>query len=339
MESDGMMVITSQHNYGDNKKPGRCPAVPSDPKGPCVDLPICSVDSDCYGVQKCCPNGCGHECLFPVDPKPGICPPSGGGTCAEHCSKDSDCQDVQKCCSNGCGHDCFFPVTVKPGTCPTLPPDTVGTCVDLCTVDSDCLGDQKCCSHGCGHSCSSTVNVCPPEPKCPVPPNGPPGTCKPQCKFEYNVINELRCRVKCVIGPQGPQGPPCPPTGCPGAGIPEPPAQQGFSGALLGGERSKPGTCPVLQPGSGGTCVEKCRTDSDCPWKLKCCSSGCGHICQYPGPIPTCAPACDKSCPFGFVLDENNCPICECKTGNTLYIVLILILTTSRYRKKWYECQ
>ncbi|VDI42131.1 Hypothetical predicted protein [Mytilus galloprovincialis] len=253
---------------------------------------------------------------YGVDPKPGTCPPGGGGTCAEHCSKDSDCQDVQKCCSNGCGHDCFFPVTVKSGTCPTLPPHTVGTCVDLCSVDSDCLGGQKCCSHGCGHSCSSPVSSCPSEPKCPNPPNGPPGTCKPQCIFEYKVINGLRCKVKCVIGPQGPQGPPCPPTGCPGAGIPEPPAQQGFSGALLGGERTKPGTCPVFPPGSGGTCVEKCRTDSDCPWKLKCCSSGCGHICQYPGPIPTCAPACDKPCPFGFVLDENNCPICECKTGS-----------------------
>ncbi|VDI33096.1 Hypothetical predicted protein [Mytilus galloprovincialis] len=206
--------------------------------------------------------------LHLVDPKPGACPASGGGTCAEHCSKDSDCKDVQKCCSNGCGHDCFFPVTVKPGACPTLPPDTVGTCVNLCSVDSDCLGDQKCCSHGCGHSCSSPVSSCPPEPKCPIPPNGPPGTCKPQCIFEYKVINGLRCKVKCMIGPPGPQGPPCPPTRCPGGGIKLPPAaQQGFSGALLG------------------------------------------------GPIPTCAPVCDKPCPFGFMLDENNCPICECKTG------------------------
>ncbi|CAC5417526.1 unnamed protein product [Mytilus coruscus] len=34
-----------------------------------------------------------------------------------------------------------------------------------------------------------------------------------------------------------------------------------------------------------------------------------------PAPTPTCAPVCEKPCPFGFVLDGNNCPICECKTG------------------------
>ncbi|CAC5417536.1 unnamed protein product [Mytilus coruscus] len=243
-----------------NRKPGRCPVVLPESIGPCIDLPVCNVDSDCHGVQKCCPNGCGHECLFPV--------------------------------------------TVKPGTCPTLPPDTAGTCVDLCSVDSDCLGDQKCCSHGCGHSCSSPVSSCPPVPKCPIPPRGPPGTCKPPCIFEYMVINGLRCRVKCFRGPQGPRGPLCPPTGCPGVGQPEQAAQQDSTGAILE-ERSKPGTCPVFPPGSGGTCVEKCRTDSDCPWILKSCSSGCGHICHIPANTDT----------YGFVLDENNCPICECKTG------------------------
>ncbi|CAC5356752.1 WFDC3 [Mytilus coruscus] len=265
--------ILSNASIVGNGKPGRCPAVLPDSIGPCVDLPICNVDSDCYGVQKCCPNGPNG---FPVDPKPGTCPvlpPGSAGTCAEHCSVDSDCQDVQKCCSNGCGHDCFFPAWYLSST----PPDTAGTCVDLCSVDSDCLGDQKCCSHGCGHSCSSPVSSCPPEPKCPIPPRGPPGTCKPQCIFEYKVINGLRCRIKCVIGPQGPRGPPCPPTGCPGAGQPEPAAQQGFSGALLGEHH-----CPV-DPGPNSNCYghyhRYCNNDSSCPKRTKCCKQGCSYKC------------------------------------------------------------
>lgn len=33
-----------------------------------------------------------------------------------------------------------------------------------------------------------------------------------------------------------------------------------------------------------------------------------------------CPPVCAIFCPFGNILDENNCPTCECKTGTILHI-------------------
>lgn len=40
-----------------------------------------------------------------------------------------------------------------------------------------------------------------------------------------------------------------------------------------------------------------------------------------------CPPVCAIFCPFGNILDENNCPTCECKTGtiqNKLYGVALM---------------
>uniref|UniRef100_A0A8C9CT29 WAP domain-containing protein n=1 Tax=Phocoena sinus TaxID=42100 RepID=A0A8C9CT29_PHOSS len=45
-------------------------------------------------------------------------------------------------------------------------------------------------------------------------------------------------------------------------------------------DERRPGTCPQLTPGSSGTCVEMCRGDESCPLGQKCCSNGCGHVCQ-----------------------------------------------------------
>ncbi|XP_063438149.1 chelonianin-like [Mytilus trossulus] len=45
---------------------------------------------------------------------------------------------------------------------------------------------------------------------------------------------------------------------------------------------TKPGFCPLVQPGSFGTCVEECSGDEGCPGDKKCCSNGCGHVCEAP---------------------------------------------------------
>ena len=45
---------------------------------------------------------------------------------------------------------------------------------------------------------------------------------------------------------------------------------------------TKPGMCPVLEPGFIGACVELCQDDLNCPGMRKCCSNGCGHTCQKP---------------------------------------------------------
>uniref|UniRef100_A0A3P8R2W5 WAP domain-containing protein n=1 Tax=Astatotilapia calliptera TaxID=8154 RepID=A0A3P8R2W5_ASTCA len=136
-----------------DSKPGVCPVryyIHAD----CTKS--CSKDSDCHDNEKCCSNGCGHECMAPVIVKPGLCPhrlPAALGPCVESCSTDSDCHDSEKCCSNGCGHECMVPDIVKPGVCPLGHPPTFGPCVESCSKDSDCTDKKKCCSNGCGHEC------------------------------------------------------------------------------------------------------------------------------------------------------------------------------------------
>uniref|UniRef100_A0A674CQJ0 WAP domain-containing protein n=1 Tax=Salmo trutta TaxID=8032 RepID=A0A674CQJ0_SALTR len=81
--------------------------------GICAEL--CSNDSDCHKDEKCCYNGCGHDCIAPTQVGYGprvtdtpiyLCPRRrwGMGICAELCSNDSDCPNDEKCCHNGCGH-------------------------------------------------------------------------------------------------------------------------------------------------------------------------------------------------------------------------------------------
>ena len=41
-------------------------------------------------------------------------------------------------------------------------------------------------------------------------------------------------------------------------------------------------TCPNVQPGSVGICLQNCSSDSDCTNGQKCCSNGCGRACTQP---------------------------------------------------------
>uniref|UniRef100_A0A671M325 WAP domain-containing protein n=1 Tax=Sinocyclocheilus anshuiensis TaxID=1608454 RepID=A0A671M325_9TELE len=88
-------------------KPGVCPGnnLEEAMLGVCAEM--CSHDSDCPNDEKCCSNGCGHQCMPPYNEKPGVCPSKNlgeEGLCVEMCSHDSNCPNDQKCCSNGCGH-------------------------------------------------------------------------------------------------------------------------------------------------------------------------------------------------------------------------------------------
>ncbi|XP_032375645.1 WAP four-disulfide core domain protein 2-like [Etheostoma spectabile] len=88
-------------------KPGVCPHWPWD-AGLCVEF--CFNDSDCLEDEKCCSNGCGHQCMAPYTVKPGTCaPPQGTTTCAEYCYHDGQCPGEQKCCKTTCGHACSAP--------------------------------------------------------------------------------------------------------------------------------------------------------------------------------------------------------------------------------------
>lgn len=58
-------------------------------------------------------------------------------------------------------------------------------------------------------------NPCPPEPVCPSLPVRP-DQCEPSCKFEYETLNGITCKIRCTRGPLGPRPRPgqlCPPTG------------------------------------------------------------------------------------------------------------------------------
>lgn len=79
--------------------------------------------------------------------------------------------------------------------------------------------------------------------------------------------------------------------------------------------KSKPGRCPVLPLFlSRILCIasdDECTCDADCDNNLKCCSNGCIRTCQKP--VVTCpVRLCKKSCPFGYVYDDNECQLCEC---------------------------
>uniref|UniRef100_G3NV00 WAP four-disulfide core domain 2 n=1 Tax=Gasterosteus aculeatus aculeatus TaxID=481459 RepID=G3NV00_GASAC len=88
-------------------KPGVCPRRHWG-SGPCAEF--CSNDSDCPSDEKCCHNGCGHECTAPYEVKLGRCPsPRGTPMCAEFCHHDGQCPGEQKCCKTSCGHACSEP--------------------------------------------------------------------------------------------------------------------------------------------------------------------------------------------------------------------------------------
>ncbi|RNA33471.1 WAP four-disulfide core domain 18-like [Brachionus plicatilis] len=58
----------------------------------------------------------------------------------------------------------------------------------------------------------------------------------------------------------------------------------------------KPGSCPPSP--DFGICVEACSHDFSCPENLKCCSNGCGHVCQAPVSDEIVKPIEEiKSCP------------------------------------------
>uniref|UniRef100_A0A3B1II23 WAP four-disulfide core domain 2 n=1 Tax=Astyanax mexicanus TaxID=7994 RepID=A0A3B1II23_ASTMX len=88
-------------------KPGVCPQRKWG-SGMCAEY--CSDDSDCPNNEKCCHNGCGHECTAPYTVKPGRCTkPKGTPMCAEYCYHDGQCPGEQKCCQTTCGHACSEP--------------------------------------------------------------------------------------------------------------------------------------------------------------------------------------------------------------------------------------
>ncbi|XP_016367540.1 WAP four-disulfide core domain protein 2-like [Sinocyclocheilus rhinocerous] len=108
--TDAKKLVTGNGEAQPKKaKPGVCPIFNLDGAVFIACLELCSHDGKCPNDEKCCSNGCGHQCMPPYKEKPGVCPKINLeddmiGDCAEMCSQDGHCPDDEKCCSNGCGH-------------------------------------------------------------------------------------------------------------------------------------------------------------------------------------------------------------------------------------------
>lgn len=95
-------------------------------------------------------------------------------------------------------------------------------------------------------------------------------------------------------------------------------------------------SCPPVEEGVAGMCVQTCDSDSECNEGEKCCSNGCGHTCTTPVPIPyvapllrcpatdpnmagTCQQECDShvNCSSGQLCCSNGCGF-TCVAGEQL---------------------
>ncbi|XP_033641761.1 prestalk protein-like isoform X2 [Asterias rubens] len=343
---------------------GLCPSVDEDTVGICIES--CQHDGNCTETQKCCTNGCGHQCVQAVLPeqdegtKMGDCPiPDRDviGLCLEECSVDRDCSGDLKCCSNGCGHQCIEAVQERPvihaGDCPLIDDGVFGVCSESCHHDGNCTETQKCCSNGCGHSCMEVVQpvVCaeimcaiycefgyqqtqdgcdtcscledtdPDLSGCPIVnadvfglcvedcrihsdcnefhiccPNG----CGHQCMVPSNVVcAEIMCAIYCEFGYQQTQD------GC-------------DTCSCVEDRMVKEGSCPVLEDGMIGLCVESCSSDGECNNDMKCCSNGCGHTCVQPVKVVCAEIMCAIYCEFGYQQNQDGCDTCSCLEDTTV---------------------
>ncbi|XP_006811183.1 uncharacterized protein LOC102804263 [Saccoglossus kowalevskii] len=83
---------------------------------------------------------------------------------------------------------------------------------------------------------------------------------------------------------------------------------------------NKDGVCPVVDKDSIGSCQQECEKDSECDGENKCCSNGCGRMCQAPvfafndkAPLPGSCPKVSTDS-IGVCMDSCSCHS-QCKEG------------------------
>ena len=283
-------------------KRGECPLADYIPPENCSDTSDkCDYDSQCPGKDKCCATGCLKECITPpVKTKPGECPlndyipPELCEVTEDECEEDEDCKGRDKCCSSGCNLECITPpiiVIEKPGKCPTvdfIDRESCEVTTDECNDDYDCKGRDKCCATGCIQEC-----VTPPrrpvtptplkQGECPPSANIPPENCS---DTSNKCDNDLQCpgKDKCCA------------TGC-------------FNECITPPVKTKPGECPLndyIPPELCEVTEDKCKEDSDCKRRDKCCFSGCILECMTPPIIVIEKPG---KCPTVDFIDRESCEV------------------------------
>uniref|UniRef100_A0A915CTW8 Uncharacterized protein n=1 Tax=Ditylenchus dipsaci TaxID=166011 RepID=A0A915CTW8_9BILA len=138
---------------------GQCPR-PSG-RGACVER--CRLDTDCQQPnQKCCSNGCGHECQSLVNVAPIhsslLIQPLPGQVVDQSSYLGGRNIAINPLLSRPVGQPLLTssPVTsmAKPGKCPSHLLQKERSCVAECQRDADCPGVAKCCDNGCARVCA-----------------------------------------------------------------------------------------------------------------------------------------------------------------------------------------
>lgn len=261
-------------------KQGSCPIIPKNNEN-CAQR--CLQDEACAADYKCCSNGCGRECLKPVDNsrkrhyknkqqagshRRGTCPSNmmTSQPCGQPCTNDHDCRGDYKCCpTTSCGNECVYPIPPfavsephtstgwtagpKAGSCPPEE-QLANTCDKHCSDDEPCPEHLMCCNTNCGMQCVEPAD-------------------------DSSVWHS-------------------------GIGI-------------------RPGNCP--KPTPDGVCEEECTSDLACPENQKCCFNGCGFNCmrimlsiQEPQCPEQCEGQCEDECQTDYDCDPGVlCFFKECR--------------------------
>ncbi|XP_070544252.1 SCO-spondin-like [Ptychodera flava] len=293
-------------------KSGKCPNTTPYSWNFHVCISHCNVDIDCPGDNKCCSNGCGHQCVPPMNPtKVGICPINQGRQMCDQsrksfCTQDSDCMGNKKCCNTGCGLECVVP-DVDATICPSLPATCTKVCSEGYATDSE----------GC--------EVC----KCKKPPSRCSGVmCEMFC-FNGFATDSKGCEIcKCkkpTMPTMNMMSPmmsatfckPITPRSCTVT------CSNGYATDSVGCE-----VCACRKPESECTPMSSTACSQYCPYGFATDLDGCDMcMCKQPTisfvTMGMCTPiteeTCDKTmmCAHGFATNQQGCEICQCKLPDT----------------------
>lgn len=230
-------------------KEGECPMANS--FGTCQEA--CNTDTDCLGVNKCCSNGCGHECMKPINSSRCVYK-NRTYNVGERMFKD-DCTTClcqgEGMTSDPSGFDCFT-ITCTVWRCPDgmVMKTTPGQCCGQCEAIE--------CPNGCGEGKCKMVNG---SPQCACPSNFQGESCQiPVCAS--SCLNGGTCMASgsntyCACDP----------------------AYTGYRCEIK--VESNEGLCPSVNE-STEYCrdLPDCQFDSQCEGHQKCCYSECGLKCM-----------------------------------------------------------
>lgn len=260
-------------------KEGDCPPV-ANSFGTCQEA--CNTDTDCVGVNKCCYNGCGHECMKPINSSRCVFN-NRTYNVGERMFKD----DCTTCLCQGegmtfdpSGFDCFT-ITCAVWSCPDgmVMKTTPGQCCGQCEAIQ--------CPNGCGKGKCKMVNG---SPQCACPPNFRGESCQiPVCAS--TCLNGGTCVASgsttyCVCDP----------------------LYTGSSCEIK--VESKEGICPNISTEHCRDLLD-CQHDVQCNGHQKCCYSGCGPKCIEAVNQDVCILG-DVTYRKGDFYQRSACESCQC---------------------------